>query len=234
MQRHHNRNIELTEQAKISSRGYTIIELTLAMTFIAFIMIFVITVLLQFMSIYNKGVAMSQINRTGSQVSDDLNSKARFASVDSVQYVQDNRRLCVGGISYLWNTDQDRSNDGGIKNYFETDATAEAKKNTNLGIVRVVDDKAVYCSDKDKMPKPSDDSVTSLVGKNVSILVFDVQVDSTMSMLKTNIVLSTGGVDKPVSVDGQWKCLQGGASGQPNAYCAFAEFNNLVYMRGGM
>ena len=216
------------------NRGFTILELTLAMTFLSFIMLFVMTVLLQIMNIYNKGIAMTQINQVGRQINDDISSKARFTTSDSVVYKNENRRLCVGGVSYLWNTEEDRTRGSSyIKNYFSEEVDVESRKNTNLGVVRVEDVNASYCSDLSLMPSKSSSEVSSLARKSVSVLDFEVALSTSSDILEVNIVLSTSGSNKPVSSDNGWKCLNSD-NNEPNQYCAFGEFNFLIYMRGGI
>lgn len=213
-------------------RGFTIIELMLAMTFLAFIMVFVMTVLIQLMNIYNKGLAMAQINQTGRQIYDDISDKSRFSSADSVIFDNVNRRLCMGGTSYLWNTDSDRSS-GNIKNHYSDESNANAINITNLGIVRVSDAKANYCSDVSLMPNRSSSDVSLLAGRNVSVLNFSVENISQSDLLKINMVLSTSGNNKPSNKGDGWKCLDS-VSNTPNPYCSFGEFNFLIYMRGGV
>ncbi len=196
--------------------GFTLVELSLAMTFLAFIMVFVVVVLIQIMNIYNKGIAMTQINQTGRQVADDLNSSVRFATPGSVTYLAANNRLCTGQVSYLWNID------GGTTNTFSD--------NSAIGVVRIRDSVSDYCNDVNLKPSLTNTNVTVLSGPSVGILEFT--VDTAPSFIRINMVLSTSGNNKPVYSSGKWSCLGSGGSGS-NPYCAFANFDNTIYMRGG-
>lgn len=224
-------DIKIKASGSNRQNGFTIIELMFAMTFIAFIMLFTVLVLVQMMNMYNKGVAMSQINQTGRQLGDDLSAQARFSSSDSVVYNQSSRRLCVGGFSYLWNMDSDRSDASTVRNYFNGES-GDAKKTTRLGLVKISDSSSEYCSNTSKMPNSNQSGMVILSGRNVSILEFAVDVPSADSFISVHMVLATPGANKPVLSGGVWKCLGSGGGNDSNPYCAFGEFNNLVYMRG--
>lgn len=226
-------NVIMGIMKKRDEAGFTITELMFAMTFIAFIMLFTVMVLLQLMSIYNKGIAMAQINQTGRQLADDMKSEVRFAPPSTAVYNEAARRLCVGGSSYLWNTEADREGNK-VKNYFSSGDSA-VQSETRLGIVRIADQDKIYCTTTNKMPAINQTDMTILAGRNIGILEFKVEIpdpnDMKDSFIKIHMVLSTSGSNKPEKdASGNWKCFSGGSS---NPYCAFGEFNNTVYMRGG-
>ena len=199
------------------SKGFTLLELTFAMSFLAFVMVFVVVVLMQIMNIYNKGVAMTQINQTGRQLADDLNTSVRFASSAAVDFQADSKRLCTGQVSYIWNSGADAA----INTFSDGSA---------LGIVRVKDPSSNYCSDTSLKPSAIDTNVSVLAGPSVSVLEFT--VTKTSDTVRVVSVLSTSGVNKPIQTDGKWTCLGSGGSGS-NPYCSFTRFDNTIYMRGG-
>lgn len=199
-------------------RGFTMVELSLAMSFLAFIMIFVVIVLLQLMNIYNKGIAMSQINETGRQIADDISNYIKFAKADSIVYAEGGERLCTGQVSYLWNKD------GSSTNKFSD--------GSSFSMVRVDDNGAAYCSDLAKRPSASDSGTTILTGSAVSIL--SLTVSQYGSILQMKLVLSTAGDNKPVQKDdSSWTCVGSGGGSSNNPYCFYATFDNTVYTRGG-
>ena len=211
-------NGTMVAMEKQREKGFTLVELTLAMSFLAFIMVFVVIVLLQIMNIYNKGLAMTQINQTGRQLSDDINSSIRFAQPSTVTYLSASNRLCTGDVSYLWNVN------GGTTNSFG-DTTTE------LGVVRVKDSVSAYCSNTSLKPNIADSKVSVLAGPSVSVLGFT--VSKSPSFVKILAVLSTSGNNKPVLSGSNWTCLGSGGGTTSNPYCAFATFDNTIYMRGG-
>lgn len=211
-------NGTIATMKKQREAGFTLVELTLAMAFLAFIMVFVVVVLLQIMNIYNKGIAMTQINQTGRQLSDDITSSIRFAQPSTVTYLSASNRLCTGDVSYIWNVN------GGTTNSFGDTTNA-------LGVVRVKDSTSDYCNNTSLKPNLADAKVTVLAGPSVSVLGFT--VSKSPSFVKIVSVLSTSGNNKPVLNGGNWTCLGSGGGSGSNPYCAFATFDNTIYMRGG-
>lgn len=83
--------------------GFTVIELTLAMAFLAFIMLFTTMTIIQMMRTYNKGLTIKQINQSGRTLVEDLSRSlsAGVASDVDVSYINQGR-LCVGNAVYMW------------------------------------------------------------------------------------------------------------------------------------
>ena len=77
--------------------GFTVIELTLAMAFLAFIMLFTTLTIIQMMRTYDKGLTIKQINQSGRTLVEDLSRSvsAGVASDINTSYI-DQGRLCVG------------------------------------------------------------------------------------------------------------------------------------------
>ena len=53
---------------KEHKKGFTIIEITLAMTFLAILMVSIATLIMRVTNIYQKGLAMRAINATGTEI----------------------------------------------------------------------------------------------------------------------------------------------------------------------
>src|SRR5438876_857372 len=87
-----------------SAQGFTLVELTLATAFIAFILIFMLATMLQVMSNYNKGLAVKQINQTARTVEEEMGQLIQGTEVSAINtaYIG-NGRVCFGGVSYVWN-----------------------------------------------------------------------------------------------------------------------------------
>lgn len=54
---------------QVKSRGFTIIELMLSMTFLAMLMLVIALTTIQISNIYNKGVTLREVNQAGRSVS---------------------------------------------------------------------------------------------------------------------------------------------------------------------
>jgi len=197
-------------------RGFTLIELSLAILFIAFILVFLATTLLNIMAIYNKGIWISQINQASRQLNTDLADQARFAG--GMTYLRNNNRICVGGISYLWNVDGEA-----VQNRFND--------NSDLNLVRIVDPGGTYCKNPLPSPPRSDPNVSILLvhsDSGAAVLRFDVTENNRSNLIGFDIVISTTGSNRAQLNGGVWQCFEGGAV---NQYCAFTEMNFYVFRR---
>lgn len=96
------------------SRGFTLIELMLAMTFISALLIAIAMTTIQISNIYTKGITLREVNQAGRELSDGLSRGIASAEPFDVngantKYVnQDNGgRLCLGAYTYAWNYGKD-------------------------------------------------------------------------------------------------------------------------------
>ncbi|HMH70058.1 MAG TPA: prepilin-type N-terminal cleavage/methylation domain-containing protein [Candidatus Saccharimonadales bacterium] len=98
--------------------GFTLIELMLAMTFIAVLLVAIAMTTIQISNIYSKGITLREVNQAGRAITDDLQrgiaSSTPFdvtpredtspATVGSRYIVRPGGgRLCLGNYSYIWN-----------------------------------------------------------------------------------------------------------------------------------
>lgn len=88
--------------------GFTIIELTLAMSFISILLLAIAMTAIQAGRIYNKGIVMQSVNQAGRDISDTL--RRDFLQVrpgDGIAQVftgdGETGRFCLGDYSYIWN-----------------------------------------------------------------------------------------------------------------------------------
>lgn len=65
---------------KEHKKGFTIIEITLAMTFLAILMVSIATLIMRVTNIYQKGLAMRAINATGTEIIEDVTRTVGAAS----------------------------------------------------------------------------------------------------------------------------------------------------------
>jgi len=100
------------------SKGFTLIELMLAMTFIAVLLIAIALTTIQISNIYNKGITLRETNQVGRSVSEELQRSIASSSPFDVTPKVDNSpatatskyvvrdgggRLCIGSYTYAWN-----------------------------------------------------------------------------------------------------------------------------------
>ena len=239
-----------------SQRGFTLIEITLSMVFVAFIITILAATTVNIIRSYNKGIWLSQINQAGQQLNEDIGNKARYSTIAKVD--KSRQRLCVGGISYLWNTEEQLRN-GAAQNKFVD------KPNQPFSLVRIEDDAAAYCGDDSPSPNSKDSKVKVLLGRGAAIQWFEVTQgvkdegsdtqtaeQKSIPLLSVSTVISTEGSDRPalgytdpkngefepdpywIRSDSNWMCGQwvdGEFKPGRNQYCSFAEYNIIVYER---
>lgn len=88
-------------------RGFTLVELSLALSFIAILLLAIAVLTIQISAIYTKGLTIKQVNDAGTVVSSDIQrtfSVARASSVDRVIRPDKSGRICVGPLTYAWNS----------------------------------------------------------------------------------------------------------------------------------
>lgn len=132
-------------------KGFTLIELMLAMTFLSMLLLVIALTIVQVGALYNKGITLKEVNQTSRDVTDDLRrtigaSNGLDATTDYVT-TSAGGRLCLGSVSYVWNYEKALSlADPAAKdpNVAEYDgAPAEASP---VRLVKVPDPGRVYCA----------------------------------------------------------------------------------------
>lgn len=139
-----------------ASRGFTIVELLLAMSFVAALLLAVAMMVIQMAAIYNKGITLKAVNQAGQSVTQDMQYTLSSAQpldigengtgglnfrlqvqVGGQLNNPDGGRLCTGDYSYIWNTGRALANP--VNRYEQSDE--------QIRFVKVRDVGALYCSD---------------------------------------------------------------------------------------
>lgn len=239
--------------ARLSDKqsGFTLIEVSTALIFVGFIIFILAATTVNIVRSYNKGIWLAQINQAGQQMNSDIGDKARYSPAATVK--PDERRMCINGVSYLWNTQQDIDNSNGGDNVYSD--------KTPIRLARIDDPKGEYCLDLKKRPGlPSTNSeVHILLGRGATIQEFKVEEQKAGAPLLTiSVVVSTEGANRPYKVslnnvsgkykedmaNGTWQCGdfiddhpsngkldEGEFTPAKNQYCSFAKYTFTVYER---
>ena len=216
-------------QGQQGEKGFTLIELSLAMAFLAFIMLFIVAMIVQMINIYNKSISLSQMNQASRQIMSDLNSGARFTSAAASVVQSGGGRLCAGGVSYIWNIGL-RATDVQT-NYFVTSVGGTTRDtNTALRLVRIDNDsQAIYCINPSRMPVLDDANTIVLVGANVLVQNFAIDFggnNGNNGLMRLDLVLSTSGNNAPSG------SLASGFTCGNNNFCAFSSYKMIIYQGG--
>lgn len=208
-------------------KGFTLTELMLAMAFISFMLVFLMTAVIHLMRTYNKGVAMRQINQSGRQFAEDFARTAKYASLGDIKTDLARNRICLNGITYAWNLNDPTATTPvpALANGYTSPNTAE-----KFSMVRVADSGGVLCSTVGvNVINKSNAKEMLPVGLNVKKVSYS---SSTVDprLISLSFIFSTGGYNAPdvsATTPTGFACKSGG----DGAFCAFADFDVTVYVR---
>lgn len=220
--------------------GFTLIELTLAIAFMGTLLLMASAIIVQSISIYNKGVALKQINQAGRSLAEDIN---RVSSGGFQVALADGGKagyLCIKDTntwrSYVWNSVQQGSGSTTVANPKQFTLSGQP-----ISLVRSNDgvNGNPYC----QLPTGTDQTldpgeVTSMLTGQVRILSVDItspnSTDPTLTGLQ-KVAFWIGTYDTTGSVPGMtpefdtstrtWTC-QGGRLGD---FCAVSKFETVLY-----
>lgn len=240
--------------ARLSDKqsGFTLIEVSTALIFVGFIIFILAATTVNIVRSYNKGIWLAQINQAGQQMNSDIGDKARYSPAATVR--ADERRMCINGVSYLWNAQKDIDDDPGNNKYLD---------GTPIRLARIDDPGGEYCRDFKKRPGlPSTNSeVHILLGRGATIQEFKVEQKAGAPLLTISVVVSTEGANRPIKAytdptgivhidadqndpNSSWQCgewidkndngiVESTDAFTPakNQYCSFAKYTFTVYER---
>lgn len=137
-----------------AAKGFTLIELMLAMGFLSVLLLGIAMTIIQVGAIYNRGVTLKDVNQASRDISDDiLRTTVSAGSITLANdYVQvptsgaaTGGRLCLGSYSYIWNYAKALAV-AGAPNTTKYDIPPTGTAPTDpIRFVRVADPKGIYC-----------------------------------------------------------------------------------------
>jgi prepilin-type N-terminal cleavage/methylation domain-containing protein len=144
------------------NKGFTLIELMLAMSFLAVLLLAIAMTVIQIGNIYNRGLTLKEVNQTGRALSTEL--KRGIAQTPSFainyptagsKYVNSTwgGRLCISQYSYIWNygvTIKDTSANASNSNVYTAGLSSE-----KIRFIKVSDPSGQYCSNPAMTIDPS-------------------------------------------------------------------------------
>lgn len=148
------------------NKGFTIIELTLAMGFVSVLLIAITMTVIQIGNIYNRGITLKDVNDAGRSLASELQRSINQTSPFSIEgassrYIQQDwgGRLCLGQYSYIWNYGVaiNPTNLNSNRNVYSTSSA-------DIRFIKVLDPNASYCT-------------KSLVGKEYKDINFSEAVE---------------------------------------------------------
>ncbi|MFZ2125923.1 MAG: prepilin-type N-terminal cleavage/methylation domain-containing protein [Candidatus Microsaccharimonas sp.] len=125
-------------------RGFTLIELVLAMSFISVLLLAIALTIIQVGTIYNRGMTLKEVNQTARTISDDLtrslSSSEAFMLSSKYIALPTGGRLCLGQYSYIWNYSKSFQ-DSNRAQYVDSAQNAKGP----IRFVKVPDASGAYC-----------------------------------------------------------------------------------------
>jgi prepilin-type N-terminal cleavage/methylation domain-containing protein len=208
-------------------KGFTLTELMLAMAFVSFMLLFLMTAVIHLMRTYNKGVAMRQINQSGRQFAEDFSRTAKYANLGDIKTDTVHNRICLNGVTYAWNLNDPTATVPvpALANGYLSPNTAE-----KFSMVRVADNGGSLCSNAgiNVIDKASAKEMLP-VGLNVKKVSFSTSTTDPR-LVSVSFIFSTGGYNAP-DVSALTPTGFACKPGSDGAFCAFADFDVTVYVR---
>lgn len=213
-------------------KGFTLIELMLAMSFMAFMFLAIAFLVIHIGSVYNRGITLRQINQSSRTIVEDVQrTVAASAPVDvSNNFIDESwgGRLCLGEYSYIWNTAASLDDTTLPRNVY-------ASGSDTIRFVRVADSGGTYCSNPAQSVATTD-AVELLVSEDRSLAIHSMKLDASEPNDITNQQLLTFrmviGTDDSASIDIAGTACRPPSDSNADEYCAI---NEIVFtVRAGV
>jgi prepilin-type N-terminal cleavage/methylation domain-containing protein len=235
-----------------TQKGFTLVELLLAMAFISVLLLAIAMTILQIGAVYNRGMIVKEVNQIGRTVSTELQSAiiktAPFSisqTTGSHYFVQGTPpnawggRLCVGQYSYIWNYGSVlQVNTSPTRNRYTGEAALISANSTPIRLVKVYDTRAAYCNDLTLPIDPTNATELLNVGDhNLAVHDFYIGTSTSADDPKTaqrlyNITFTIGTNEtNPLLKDASnvvIGCKGPGTTGADLSYCVVQKFSIAV------
>jgi len=246
-----------------NQQGFTLIELTLAMAFIAMLMLAIALSIVQISQTYNQGLTYKEVDVTSRTISDDLtkdvNAAPQFA-LDSTHYVTQpyGGSLCLGRYSYVWNfgknvsTYKTNPQPNSLNLLLDTSGTT-----STLNMVKVLDVNGAMCADATAKKVPKANAVELLQSTDHDLAIHEVCMSTQPSAgdtltgqrlytlsysIGTNNAnaLTSFPVSGPVAACGSTEgdslqtCKDPSQNGSDLEYCTVQEFSLVLRAQNGV
>ena len=221
-------------QVHNNKSGFTIVELMLAMSFVAGLLLAIAMTVIQIGNIYNRGITFKNVNQVGSSIAKELQNSINVSSPFNVSGTN-NRfinssyggRLCTGRYSFIWNYGKNLKIASTLNKYSD---------GTNINFTKISDPNYSYCIN------PS-----SAVNKTFAVELLDVgqfdlaihsfsitsaasATDSLTGQKLYSVIFEIGTNDQAALIPGvsgvsDWLCRPPSDSGSDSIYCSVNRFN---------
>lgn len=222
------------------SDGFTMIEMMLAMVFVAFLMVAIALTTIFASQTYQRGITLGQINEAGRTLITDMQQSIGQARAGQLAKWPtafnpkvDVGAVCLGGVSYVWNSGQKLAGSGAVT-YSGGDRNGQTVR-----LAKVNDPNRTVCSEGVSTVTTSQS--VELLGegdRNLAVQAFDInqlQVTSNQSLYQVDFTIGTND-RSALANDGSVAdvaCRPPSDLSSDLGYCAVNRFNFLVRAGGG-
>ncbi len=135
----------------VNRKGFTLIELMLAMAFLSVLLLAIALTVIQIGKIYNRGITLTEVDQAARSISDELTRgvSSSQAFTLSTNYVTTSAggRLCLGQYSYIWN--YGKALQSGDQNLVGYDSPAGKSP---IHFIKLPDAAGLYCAKTNGVP----------------------------------------------------------------------------------
>jgi prepilin-type N-terminal cleavage/methylation domain-containing protein len=222
-------------------KGFTLIELILAMTFLSMLLLAIALTIVQISGIYNRGITVKEVNQAGTSLATQLGQSIAASSQFSIsgastKYIQQGNwggRLCLGQYSYIWNYGTAINNDqAGSLNVYDT-SNGDAPS-TLIGLVKAYDPDGAYCTTPTKPVIPSTAVELVNVGQH-SLAIHQLTISSAATaadpgtgeqLYTVSFTIGTNDAGTFLTTGGYVSgCSPPGTAGADPTYCVVQQFS---------
>lgn len=209
--------------------GFTIVELMLAMSFIAALLVAIAMTTIEISHIYTRGLTFREVNQVGRSVSEDIQRSISASVPSNIKYINtlgsQSGRLCLGRYSYVWN------HDTALQNNHTPDITYG--DGTPVHLAKIDDPSAAWCTGPflTSVPRASSTELLAtgdrdLVVHNFSISSPASDVVSAQALYALSITIGTNDPTQLTAVDPSCKPPADGSGNED--YCSVSQFDIVV------
>lgn len=223
----------------LKTKGFTLIELMLAMTFISVLLLAIAMTVIQISNTYNRGITLKDVNQAGrtmvSELQRSIGESAPFsiAAGTGSHFVDKDwgGRLCIGKYTYAWNygSTLNQSNPLNINKYSSAQTSLPP-----VHFVKISDPDSSYCWDLSKDIDASQ-STELLMSSDHDLAIQKLTITSEPTVIdtKTNeqlysLTFYIGTNDPTALKDNMTACREPGEAGADSAYCSVQEFSIVI------
>jgi type II secretory pathway pseudopilin PulG len=229
----------------VNNRGFTIIELVMAMGFVSVLLIAIAMTVIQIGNIYNRGLTLKEVNQIGRSLTDELqrtiSESSPFvvdtAAADTRYVVKDwGGRLCTGQYTYIWNYGSAIQDN--VSTRLNLYAAPDASK--IIRFIKVSDPNSSYCTEVDGAKKNVEYSkaveLVNVSEHDLAVHNFTISSSASSKDDKTNQQLYnikfTLGTNTSGTLNGlttsDVSCKAPSELGADPSYCSVSQFNIIA------